>query len=78
MTSRRLKDSPSNREITSILGVFSRRHSNGQTASAQVGWIVVGVGVGGSVAVEGNILPEVAGGTAGIIVGNGSGQDKIE
>ena len=39
--------------------------------------MVVGVGVGGSVAVEGNVLP-VAGGTAGIIVGNGSGQDKIE
>jgi hypothetical protein len=51
--------------------------SNGQTASAQVGWKVVGVGVGGSVAVGGNILP-VAGGTAGIIVENGPGKDKID
>ena len=51
--------------------------SNGQTASAQVGWIVVGVGVGGSVAVGGNTLP-VAGGTEGVIVANGSGQDKID
>jgi hypothetical protein len=51
--------------------------SNGQTASAQVGWIIVGVGVGGSVAVGGNILP-VAGGTEGVIVANGSGQDEVD
>jgi len=51
--------------------------SNGQTASAQVGWIVVGVGVGGSVAVEGNIIP-VAGGTAGVIVASGPGQDELD
>ena len=40
--------------------------SNGQTASAQVGWIVVGAGVGGAVVVGGNILP-VEGGTEVII-----------
>ena len=51
--------------------------SNGQTVSAQVGWMVVGVGIGGSVAVGGNVLP-VAGGAAGIIVGSGSGQDEID
>ena len=39
--------------------------------------MVVGVGVGGSVAVGGNTLP-VAGGTGGIIVANGPGQDKID
>ncbi len=49
--------------------------SDGQTASAQVGWIVVGTGVGGSVVVGGNILP-VAGGTEVIIVENSSGQDE--
>jgi hypothetical protein len=36
--------------------------SNHQTASAQVGWIIAGVGAGGSVAVGGKVLP-VAGGT---------------
>jgi len=39
--------------------------------------MVVGVGIGGSVAVGGNTLP-VAGGTEGIIVEDGSGQDKID
>jgi hypothetical protein len=51
--------------------------SNGHTASSQVGWMVVRLGVGGSVVVEGNILP-VAGGTEGIIVENSSGQDEID
>jgi hypothetical protein len=51
--------------------------SNGHTASAQVGWMVVGAGVGGSVVVGGNVLP-VAGGTAGIIVENSSGQDETD
>jgi len=50
--------------------------SNGQTVSAQVGWMVVGVGVGGAVAVGGNILP-VAGGTEAIIEENSSGQDEL-
>jgi len=50
--------------------------SNGQTASAQVGWMVVGVGAGGSVVVGGNILP-VAGGTEVIIEQNSSGQDEL-
>ena len=50
--------------------------SNGQTASAQVGWMVVGVGAGGSVVVGGNILP-VAGGTEAIIEQNSSGQDEL-
>jgi len=49
---------------------------NGQTASAQVGWLVVGVGIGGSVSVGGHILP-VAGGTEAIIGENGSGQDEL-
>jgi len=50
--------------------------SNGQTVSAQVGWMVVGVGVGGAVAVGGNILP-IAGGTGAIIEENSSGQDEL-
>jgi len=49
---------------------------NGQTASAQVGWLVVGVGIGGSVSVGGHILP-VAGGTEAIIGENRSGQDEL-
>ena len=51
--------------------------SNGQTARAQVGWRVVGVGVGGSVAVDGIIIP-IAGGTAGVIVASSPGQDKLD
>lgn len=51
--------------------------SDGHTASAQVGWMVVGSGIGGSVVVGGNVLP-VAGGTEGIIVENSSGQDEID
>ena len=50
--------------------------SDGQTASAQVGWIVIGLGVGGSVYVGGNIIP-IAGGTEGIIEENSSGQDEV-
>src|SRR6266498_146258 len=50
--------------------------SGGQTGSAQVGWMVVGVGVGGSVSVGGNILP-AAGGTGAIIEDNSSGQDEL-
>ena len=50
--------------------------SGGHTASAQVGWIIVGVGIGGSVSVGGNILP-VAGGTVKIIEENSSGQDEL-
>ncbi len=50
--------------------------SDGQTASAQVGWIVLGVGVGGSVVVGGNIL-RVEGGTEVIIAENSSGQDEL-
>ena len=50
--------------------------SNGQTASAQVGWVVVGVGIGGFVSVGGHILP-VAGGTEAIIEENQSGQDEL-
>ena len=49
--------------------------SGGQTASAQVGWIIYGVGIGGSVAVGGDIL-HIAGGTEVIIVENSSGQDE--
>ena len=49
---------------------------DGHTASAQVGWIVIGVGVGGSVSVGGNIL-HVAGGTEVIIEENSSGQDEL-
>jgi len=49
---------------------------NGQTVSAQVGWLVVGVGIGGSVSVGGHILP-VAGGTEAIIGENRSGQDEL-
>ncbi len=48
--------------------------SNGQTTSAQVGWVVVGVGVGGS---AGNIFP-VAGCTTGVTVENSSGQDELD
>ena len=50
--------------------------SNGQTASAQVGWVVVGAGIGGFVAVGGIILP-VEGDTAVIIEENNSGQDEL-
>jgi len=50
--------------------------SGGQTASAQVGWMVVGVGVGGAVAVGDSIVP-VAGGTEGIIIEGSSGQDEL-
>ena len=50
--------------------------SNGQTASAQVGWVVVGVGVGGSIAVGGNIF-HVAGGTEVIIEEGSSGQEEL-
>jgi len=61
-------------------GVFSASKtvtvSNGQTASAQVGWMVVGVGVGRSVSIGGNIL-HVAGGTKAIIEENSSGQDEL-
>ena len=49
---------------------------NGHTASAQVGWLVVGAGIGGFVAVGGNILP-IAGGTEAIIIENSSGQDEL-
>jgi len=42
--------------------------SNGQTASAQVGWLVVGVGIGGAVDVGGSTFP-VPGGTEVIING---------
>ena len=49
---------------------------NGHTASAQLGWMVVGVGIGGSVVVGGDIL-HVAGGTEAIIVENSSGQDEL-
>jgi len=51
--------------------------SGGQTASAQVGWIVVGIGIGGSVAVGGDVIP-VAGGTEGIIVVDGSGHEEVD
>jgi len=50
--------------------------SNGQTVSAQVGWMVVGVGIGGAVAVGDTILP-VAGGTEAIIEESSSGQDEL-
>ena len=50
--------------------------SNGQTASAQVGWLVVGVGVGGAVAV-GDSIVSVPGGSEGIIIENSSGQDEL-
>ena len=50
--------------------------SNGQTASAQVGWVVVGAGIGGFVAVGGIVLP-VEGDTAVIIEENNSGQDEL-
>ena len=66
----------STRTSTLVSATKTLTVSNGQTASAQVGWIVVGVGVGGSIAVEGNIIP-VAGGTAGVIVAN-RGQDKLD
>src|SRR6266545_1250106 len=49
---------------------------HGQTASIQVGWMVVSVGVGRAVAVGDNILP-VAGGTEAIIEENSSGQDEL-
>ena len=50
--------------------------SNHQTVSAQVGWVIVGVGAGGSVAVGGGHVFEVAGGTAVIIEENSSGEDE--
>ena len=50
--------------------------SNGHTVSAQVGWVVVGVGIGGAVAVGDNLLP-VAGGIEAIIEENSSGQDEL-
>jgi len=49
---------------------------NGQTASVQVGWVVVGAGIGGFVAVGGSTLP-VEGDTAVIIEENNSGQDEL-
>jgi len=67
----------STRSSTLISATKTLTVSKGQTASAQVGWIVVGVGVGGSIAVEGNIIP-VAGGTAGVIVASRPGQDKLD
>ena len=67
----------STRTSTLVSATKTLTVSNGQTASAQVGWIVVGVGVGGSIAVEGNIIP-VAGGTAGVIVTNRPGQDRLD
>ena len=50
--------------------------SGGQTASAQVGWIVYGVGIGGSVAVGGGLL-QIEGGTEVVIVEDSSGQDEV-
>lgn len=50
--------------------------SNGHTATAQVGWMVVGFGIGGSVSVGGDIIP-VAGGTEGIIMEDSSGHDEL-
>jgi len=67
----------STRTSTLVSATKTLTISNGQTASAQIGWIVVGVGVGGSIAVEGNIIP-VAGGTAGVIVAGGPGQDELD
>jgi len=51
--------------------------SNGQTASAEVGWMVVGVGVGGAVAVGGSLLP-VAGGERGVIEVGSSGEVEVD
>ena len=51
--------------------------SKGHTASAQIGWMVVGVGVGGAVAVGNNIL-SVAGGLKGIIEVGSSGQVEVD
>ena len=67
----------SSRTLTSITSASKTLTvSKGQTASAQVGWMVVGVGVGGAVAVGDSVLP-VAGGTKGIIIEDSSGQDEL-
>ena len=61
---------------TSVSASKTLTVSNGQTVSAQVGWMVVGVGIGGAVAVGDNILP-VAAGTEAIIEENSSGGDEL-
>jgi hypothetical protein len=50
--------------------------SHGKTASAQVGWMVVGAGIGGAVSVGGKIIP-VGGGVAGIVEPNGPGGEEL-
>ena len=50
--------------------------SNHQTVSAHLGWVIVGIGDGGSVAVEGGHVFEVAGGTTVIIGETSSGEDE--
>jgi hypothetical protein len=50
--------------------------SHGETATAQAGWLVVGVGIGGAVSVGGRVVP-VAGGVAGIVEPNGPGGEDL-
>jgi hypothetical protein len=50
--------------------------SHGETATAQPGWLIVGVGIGGAVSVGGKVVP-VAGGVAGIVGPNGHGGEKL-
>jgi hypothetical protein len=63
-------------KITSITASRTVTVSHGETATAQAGWLVVGVGIGGAVSVGGKVVP-VAGGVAGIVEPNGPGGEEL-